>query len=48
MEARHRSHYTMFSGFLRNLESHACYEDFVMVSFTFLINYLTALLFIAF
>ena len=31
MEMPHGNHVTLFSSFLRNLESHACYEDFVMV-----------------
>ena len=42
MEVPHGSHYTMFS-VLRNLESHACYEDFIMAfswlfTVTFFIN----------
>ena len=41
MVALHGSHYTLFSGFLRNLESHACYEDFVIIfSLLFKVNFL--------
>ena len=37
MGVHHGSHYTMFSDFLRNLESHNCYEDFIKV-FSFIVH----------
>ena len=41
MGAPHGSHYTLFYGFLRNIEFHACYEDFVIIfSLLFKVNFL--------